>query len=58
MKIICSVWKQPGPCKTCETCEVEITEEDIKVLALAKAQAATGWEDSDIYHNEIDCIRP
>ena len=51
-KILCSVWKQPGEDKLCETHEVEILEEDIINMAIKKARAEKGWSESDIYNAE------
>lgn len=57
MKILCSVWKQPGEDKLCETHEVEITEEEILKLAMQKTKSEKGWTDADIYHAETEHIK-
>lgn len=57
MKILCSVWKQPGGDKLCETHEVIVTEEEILKLATEKAKSEKGWTDADIYNVETEHIK-
>lgn len=57
-KIKATVWKNPGEDKMCEIVEVEITEDEILELAVARAKEQTGWTDDDIYNSETVSIIP
>ena len=58
MKIITSVYEQPGKDGMCVTHEIAITEDEILDLTMEQAKKDHGLSDADIFNCQVEHIVP